>query len=185
MRGKGFLRRLGDHVRGNTVGYVALFVALCGTAYASGGGPLFDEEGSVTSFNVRDKSVRPADFSTRLRGRLVLTSPTSQQPTPGTYIGLDQNSSIRVTVVWGGKNPVIPAQVRFDGPVYDCVYKTPSNADFVNLGGGLFGYSATGDPDVHIELSYYTENTTILRSASILSAVRPPCFLDPAFLALQ
>jgi hypothetical protein len=49
-------------VRANVVAYVALFVALSGTAYA-GVKPLLDKKGSVDSANVKNGSLAKGDLS--------------------------------------------------------------------------------------------------------------------------
>ena len=58
--GKGIAGRLGAHLRGNLVAYLALFVALCGTAYAAVSLPL--PKGSVGSKQIRKQAVKTKDL---------------------------------------------------------------------------------------------------------------------------
>jgi hypothetical protein len=58
--GKGISAGLGAHLRGNVVAYLALFVALCGSAYAAVSLPL--PKGSVGSKQLRKQAVKTRDI---------------------------------------------------------------------------------------------------------------------------
>jgi hypothetical protein len=184
------IARLIGHVRGNVVAYLALFVALSGTAVAASDA-LRDEKGSVSSFNVKNKTVKRADVSTGLRTRLGLTSPSPPQPRAGIYTGTttDANTgqSVSVEVVWVGDSPATPIGVKLTSSVPFCTYTLPNDAVFSNLGHGWFEYRVISPTDrLHMfRVEYYSRTATILTLGVILQPETDVCDLQPIILRQQ
>ncbi len=119
MKRQGFLRTFTRHLQSNAIGYVALFVALGGVAYA-GAKPLLDVNGSVDSANLKAGAVKgsdiaagaisESDLSGSLRKGLGLDVPA---PANGTYVGTGTatvlngpDQPVTVTSVWRNGAPV-------------------------------------------------------------------------------
>jgi hypothetical protein len=150
------------HLRSNVVGYVALFIALGGVAYA-GAKPLLDVKGSVDSANLKAGAVKgsdiaagaiaESDLSGELQKGLGLDVPA---PANGTYVGTGtatasgNDQPVTVTSVWRSGAPVSARMtspspictsasftvIRPEGPISWFVYLDP------RLAGITFDYLA-------------------------------------------
>ncbi|HZO07656.1 MAG TPA: hypothetical protein VFB52_14800 [Solirubrobacterales bacterium] len=160
---KKLARSFTRHLKSNVVGYVALFIALGGVAYA-GAKPLLDVKGSVDSANLKAGAVKGSDIaagaisegdlSGELQKGLGLDVPA---PANGTYVGTGtatasggSDQPVTVTSVWRNGAPVSARMtspspictsasftaIRPEGPISWFVYLDP------RLSGITFDYLA-------------------------------------------
>ena len=87
------------HIRSNVVGYVALFVALSGVAYAANNAP----KNSVTSSSIKKGAVKSSDVANEaLTGTDVSEATLGQVPNAGALDSLDSAAFVQDTDVAGG-----------------------------------------------------------------------------------
>jgi hypothetical protein len=88
-----------EHLRGNIVGYVALFVALSGVAYAANAVP----KNSVSSSSIKKGGVKSSDVANEaLTGTDVNEATLSEVPRAGLLDGLDSSAFLQDTDTAGG-----------------------------------------------------------------------------------
>jgi hypothetical protein len=88
-----------DHIRSNVIGYVALFVALSGVAYAANAVP----KNSVSSSSIKKGAVKGSDVANEaLTGTDVNESTLSEVPVAGMLDGLDSNAFVQDGDTAGG-----------------------------------------------------------------------------------
>lgn len=86
------LGRVSEHIRGNAVGYVALFVALSGVAYAANAVP----KNSVTSASIKKGAVKGSDVGNDALTGADISEPTlAQVPDSGQLDGLDSTAFVQ------------------------------------------------------------------------------------------
>jgi hypothetical protein len=128
MKRQGFLRGFSRHLRSNAIGYVALFVALGGVAYA-GAKPLLDVNGSVDSANLRGGAVKGSDIAAGAISESDLSAGLQKglgfdvpAPANGTYVG----TGTATTLANGNEQPVTVTSVWRNGEPVSARMASPS-----------------------------------------------------------
>lgn len=125
------MRAVLDHVRRNVVAYIALFVALGGTSYATFSLPA----GSVGAKQIRNHSITPIKFDRGSIGAVVMrwavikdgTQVVASRPR-GAKVAWDSNNDSGV-VTWGGGPPGNPRHPVPTG----CFPLATAGGDFVQV----------------------------------------------------
>jgi hypothetical protein len=187
------IRALARHLRSNAVGYVALFFALGGVAYA-GAKPLLDVNGSVDSANLQAGAVKSIDIapgavtekdlSEELRVPVRKLPPA---PANGTYIGFGYREGTETPVtlkaVWRGGEPISFTMTSTDPTCVspEMTYSAPYYP--VNF---LISPPPDGYRENFGDLSYLDNNETIASgSATAKSPSDPQCYVGLTIMRLD
>ena len=166
-------RTLVRHLQSNVIGYLALFVALGGVAYA-GARPLLDVKGSVDSANLKAGAVKgvdiapgaisKSDLSDEVRAAIPKLPPP---PGDGTYTGtgimLGSSVPVSLKAVWRGGEPTSFTMTSANSLCVSPEMKDPRQSDPITfyLTPPDDGYRQT-----YADLSYLDGNEVILNGAA-------------------
>lgn len=180
------------HLHSNAVGYLALFVALGGVAYA-GAQPLLDVKGSVDSANLKAGAVKSVDIAPGAVSRSDLSADVRADipklpppPGNGTYLGtgirLGTATPVTLKAVWRGGEPISFTMTSADPACVSPEMKDPRPTNPIS-----FFLTPPDDPYrmTYADLSYLDGNEVILNSAATTPPGGQQCSVDMTIMRLS